>query len=101
MIASSGAGAPEHFSTVFERTGVEAALAASIFHHKKVGIDEVKDHLQKRRISARRTAAPAAAAAGAGLAARSRSLVVTRWPAAVAVAAVLVVGVAILARPRR
>ena len=38
VIASSGAGAPEHFSKVFERTNVEAALAASIFHHKKVAI---------------------------------------------------------------
>ena len=32
VIASSGAGAPKHFSEVFEVAGVEAGLAASIFH---------------------------------------------------------------------
>lgn len=59
VIASSGAGAPEHFSKVFERTNVEAALAASIFHHKKVAIEAVKDHLHARGISARRAGPPA------------------------------------------
>ena len=44
---------------VFERTNVEAALAASIFHHKKVAIEAVKDHLHTRGISARRAGAPA------------------------------------------
>lgn len=32
LIASSGAGAPAHFESVFRRTACEAALAAGIFH---------------------------------------------------------------------
>lgn len=38
VIASSGAGSPEHFSEVFFRTKASAALAAGIFHRKQVGI---------------------------------------------------------------
>lgn len=53
VIASSGAGKPEHFSTVFEATGVMAALAAGMFHRKEVEIAEVKAHLQERGIPAR------------------------------------------------
>lgn len=36
MIASSGAGAVEHFSEVFQKTDASAALAAGIFHRKEV-----------------------------------------------------------------
>jgi glutamine amidotransferase/cyclase len=36
VIASSGAGKPEHFSDVFQNTGASAALAAGIFHRKEV-----------------------------------------------------------------
>ena len=42
VIASSGAGQPSHFSDVFAGAGVDAALAAGIFHRREVGIDEVK-----------------------------------------------------------
>jgi len=35
VIASSGAGKVEHFSEVFEKTDVEAALAAGIFHRER------------------------------------------------------------------
>jgi len=42
VIASSGAGNPEHFLEVFTRTGAEAALAAGIFHRSEVSIAEVK-----------------------------------------------------------
>ncbi|KAL3933665.1 MAG: hypothetical protein SGPRY_000191 [Prymnesium sp.] len=35
VIASSGAGTPAHFEEVFKHTGVEAALAASIFHRNQ------------------------------------------------------------------
>jgi glutamine amidotransferase/cyclase len=45
VIASSGAGAVEHFSQVFRETGVMAALAAGIFHRSEVQIAEVKKHL--------------------------------------------------------
>ncbi len=45
VIASSGAGAVNHFSEVFEKTNVESALAAGIFHRKEVPIEAVKAHL--------------------------------------------------------
>ena len=47
VIASNGAGCPEHFSEVFKATDVEAALAAGIFHRKEVRISDVKKHLQE------------------------------------------------------
>ena len=46
VIASSGAGRPEHFSEVFQKTQVTAALAAGIFHRKEVPIQSVKQHLK-------------------------------------------------------
>lgn len=42
LIASSGAGAPKHFSQVFDATGVQAALAAGMFHRREVAIADVK-----------------------------------------------------------
>lgn len=45
VIASSGAGTVEHFSEVFEKTDVESALAAGIFHRREVPIGDVKAHL--------------------------------------------------------
>jgi glutamine amidotransferase/cyclase len=45
VIASSGAGRPEHFTEVFQATNVEAALAAGIFHRREVPIGAVKDAL--------------------------------------------------------
>jgi glutamine amidotransferase/cyclase len=53
VVASSGAGKKEHFVDIFEKTNVEAALAAGIFHRGEVGIDEVKEALVKRGINAR------------------------------------------------
>lgn len=46
VIASSGAGSVEHFMEVFEKTTVEAALAAGIFHRNEVPIAMVKAHLE-------------------------------------------------------
>ena len=45
VIASSGAGAPEHFTSAFNETPVQAALAAGMFHRKEVTIEEVKSHM--------------------------------------------------------
>ncbi len=53
VIASSGAGKVEHFSEVFEKTDVEAALAAGIFHREEVPIEAVKDHMRERGIETR------------------------------------------------
>jgi glutamine amidotransferase/cyclase len=53
VVASSGAGKAEHFVEVFEKTGVEAALAAGIFHREEVGILEVKTALKAQAIAVR------------------------------------------------
>ena len=53
VIASSGAGAVEHFSGVFEATPISAALAAGIFHRNEVKIQSVKDHLKALNIPCR------------------------------------------------
>lgn len=53
VIASSGAGKPEHFGRVFIETGADAALAAGIFHRKEVEISAVKDHLKSLNIETR------------------------------------------------
>lgn len=53
VVASSGAGQPADFVEVFERTGVEAALAAGIFHRKEVQIPDVKAALQSAQINVR------------------------------------------------
>ncbi len=45
VIASGGAGCPEHFNQLFETTGADAGLAASIFHYKTVKIPELKRYL--------------------------------------------------------
>lgn len=53
VIASSGAGKPEHFSNVFQKTGVQAALAAGMFHRKEVEIEEVKKNMSDNNIHVR------------------------------------------------
>ncbi|KAJ2808574.1 Histidine biosynthesis bifunctional protein hisB [Coemansia guatemalensis] len=53
VIASSGAGKPEHFSEVVDKTGVEAVLAAGIFHRREVPIEAVKNHLSQHGIAIR------------------------------------------------
>ncbi|CAI0436372.1 unnamed protein product [Linum tenue] len=53
VIASSGAGAAEHFSEVFKKTNASAALAAGIFHRKEVPVGSVKEHLWKDGIEVR------------------------------------------------
>ncbi|KAI9512800.1 hypothetical protein F5148DRAFT_644910 [Russula earlei] len=54
VVASSGAGNVQHFVDVFEKTGVEAALAAGIFHRGEVEIGEVKEALINQGISTRK-----------------------------------------------
>ncbi|KAG1710516.1 hypothetical protein DVH05_013242 [Phytophthora capsici] len=53
VVASSGAGKPQHFTEVFEKTNCDAALAAGIFHRKEVAIQEVKKQLNTDKISVR------------------------------------------------
>ena len=48
VIASSGAGCPEHFQEVFNHTEAESALAAGIFHRREVPIGAVKNFLKNK-----------------------------------------------------
>lgn len=45
VIASGGAGRPDHFLEVLTEGGADAALAASLFHDRVLTIGEVKEHL--------------------------------------------------------
>nr|WP_237392707.1 HisA/HisF-related TIM barrel protein [Steroidobacter denitrificans] len=53
LIASGGAGAPEHFAAVFEQAGVDGALAASVFHSGTIAIPDLKRALAARNIEVR------------------------------------------------
>lgn len=53
VIASGGCGRLEHFSQVFEETGADAALAASLFHFRELTVEEVKNHLEENNIPVR------------------------------------------------
>lgn len=53
VIASGGAGALEDFYEVFEKTGCDAALAASLFHYGTLTVPAVKDYLRARGIRVR------------------------------------------------
>ncbi|MDX9747481.1 MAG: imidazole glycerol phosphate synthase subunit HisF [Paludibacter sp.] len=53
VIASGGAGTMDHFREVFEEGKADAALAASIFHYKEIGIPELKEYLRAAGITIR------------------------------------------------
>lgn len=53
VIASGGCGRLEDFSEVFEKTGSDAALAASLFHYKELTVGQVKKYLREQGIPVR------------------------------------------------
>ncbi|HWF99251.1 MAG TPA: imidazole glycerol phosphate synthase subunit HisF [Steroidobacteraceae bacterium] len=53
LVASGGAGAMEHFTDVFRQAGVDAALAASVFHTCAITIPELKKALRAAGIEIR------------------------------------------------
>lgn len=53
IIASGGAGSMAHFLELFRHPGIDAGLAASIFHHKQVLIPELKGYLRENGIEMR------------------------------------------------
>lgn len=53
VIASGGAGKPEHFADAILTGGAEAVLAASLFHFKELSIREVKEYLHGLNIPVR------------------------------------------------
>lgn len=53
VIASGGAGAPEHFRAAFE-AGASGALAATVFHDRLIAIPDLKEELARCGIEMRR-----------------------------------------------
>mgnify|MGYP001146383368 FL=1 len=53
VIASGGAGKPEHFYDALVEGKAEAVLAASLFHYKELEIREVKEYLRSKGVSVR------------------------------------------------
>ncbi|MBS3820745.1 MAG: imidazole glycerol phosphate synthase subunit HisF [Planctomycetes bacterium] len=56
VIASGGAGSPEHMVQAVTRGGADAALAASIFHFGTYTIDQTKAYLARHGVVVRRLA---------------------------------------------
>jgi cyclase len=53
VIASGGAGTMKHFGDIFINGKADAALAASVFHYKEIGIPELKKYLKTKNIEVR------------------------------------------------
>jgi cyclase len=53
LVASGGAGAPEHFRDVFIESDVDGALAASVFHSGAIAIPALKHYLRDQGIAMR------------------------------------------------
>ncbi|RAL65941.1 hypothetical protein DID88_005602 [Monilinia fructigena] len=50
VIASSGAGNPEHFEEVFSKTSTDAALGAGMFHRGEYTVKQVKGLSRRKRL---------------------------------------------------
>jgi cyclase len=55
VVASGGAGSPEHMYQVLSEGKADAALAASIFHFGTYTVGQVKDYLAERNVPVRLT----------------------------------------------
>jgi cyclase len=53
LVASGGAGTPEHFAVLFERGAADAALAASVFHSGQIAIPDLKKYLREQHVEIR------------------------------------------------
>ncbi len=53
IIASGGAGKPEDFKELFSHRGIDAGLAAGIFHSKLVEIPKLKQYLREQGVQVR------------------------------------------------
>jgi cyclase len=53
VIASGGAGIPEHFYEAWKKGKASAALAAGLFHYKKLSIQELKRYLREKEVPVR------------------------------------------------
>lgn len=53
IIASGGAGCKEDFAELFRHSGIDAGLAASIFHQKQIVISDLKTYLHEQGVEVR------------------------------------------------
>ena len=53
IIASGGAGKMQDFSELFSHEGIDAGLAASIFHYKEIRIEDLKKYLRDQGVEVR------------------------------------------------
>ena len=53
VIASGGAGTPEHLKDVFIKSDADAALIASMVHYKQYTVGEIKSYLEKHGVAVR------------------------------------------------
>ncbi|CDM90734.1 imidazole glycerol phosphate synthase subunit HisF [Xenorhabdus bovienii] len=53
LVASGGAGTPEHFLDAFKLANVDGALAASVFHKQIINIGELKQYLATQGVEVR------------------------------------------------
>ncbi|MEW6355975.1 MAG: imidazole glycerol phosphate synthase subunit HisF [Planctomycetota bacterium] len=60
VIASGGAGRPEHFLEVLTEGKADAALAASVFHYKELSVGQIKQYLSEAGVEVRPSPQPVA-----------------------------------------
>ena len=53
VVASGGAGTPEHLADVFTQGAADAALVASMVHYGDYSLTDIKEYLQKKDVSVR------------------------------------------------
>ena len=53
VIASGGGGCKKHFKDIFTETEAYAALAATLFHYRELGIGELKEYLDAEGVNVR------------------------------------------------
>ena len=53
IIASGGAGTPEHFAAILREGHADAALAASLFHYRQLAIGDLKRYLHREGVEIR------------------------------------------------
>lgn len=53
VIASGGAGKPEHFLDCFTKAKADAGLAASVFHYQEYTVRQVKEYLAQKGVAVR------------------------------------------------
>lgn len=53
IIASGGAGHPDHFVEVFLTAHADAALAASVFHYREIDLSSLKQYLKSQNLNVR------------------------------------------------